>query len=262
MAIAERVGERHYTIERIELPVLILALDTTTPAGSLAVVRDGEVVHETTGDPAVSHGQRLPLAIVVACASAGVALLDIDLFAVAAGPGSFTGLRVGIAAVQGLAFATGHSVVPVPTLEAIAVAAGSRNCSIAAWMDAQRTQVYAQTFDVRDPAGGAVGWQPLGVGTTRALSASPEEVLAAWGADGVVRNTQFHGDGAVRYAERIRAILGPDTVVATEVLPLAGAIGRIAAAEPGRAVVPHAIVPIYVRRPDAELARERREGAR
>nr|MBA3296703.1 hypothetical protein [Acidobacteriota bacterium] len=93
------------------------------------------------------------------------------------------------------------------------------------------------------------------------LSASPEEVLAAWSADGALRNVQFHGDGAVRYAEIIRAVLGPDTVVATEVLPLAGAIGRIAAAEPGRAVLPHAIVPIYVRRPDAELARERRGGA-
>ncbi|HXG54763.1 MAG TPA: tRNA (adenosine(37)-N6)-threonylcarbamoyltransferase complex dimerization subunit type 1 TsaB [Vicinamibacterales bacterium] len=237
--------------------MLILALDTTTRAGSLAVVRDGEVVHEMTGDPMRPHGQRLPLDVVAACASAGVALAEIDLFAVATGPGSFTGLRVGIAAIQGLAFATGRSVVPVSTLEAIAVAARSGGCSIAAWMDAQRSQVYAQRFEVR----ASPGCQLMGRGTTRALAASPEDVLAAWRSDGELRDVQFHGDGAARYADRIRAVLGPDTFVATEAPPLAGAIGRIAAAEPGRAVLPHAIVPVYVRRPDVELARERREGS-
>jgi hypothetical protein len=72
---------------------------------------------------------------------------------------------------------------------------------------------------------------------------------------------EFHGDGAVRYRDDILAMRGSSAVVAAAVPPLAGAIGRIAARRAGEAVVPHAIVPIYVRRPDAELARDRRSGA-
>ena len=100
--------------------MLILALDTTTRAGSAAVLRDGRVLHELAGDPALTHGQRLPGELMRVLDAAGVRIEDVDLFAVAAGPGSFTGLRVGIATMQGLAMARGRRVVPVSTLEALA----------------------------------------------------------------------------------------------------------------------------------------------
>ena len=227
--------------------MLILALDTTSRAGSLAIVRDTAVVHEIVGDASRTHGERLPLEFERICNDARVSLHDIDVFAVAAGPGSFTGLRVGIAAIQGLAVALGRRVVPVSTLEAVAFATDDPPEYIGTWVDAQRGEVFAQLFVHRIPRG-------------EAFSAPPEIVLESWGREIALGNVAFHGDGAVRYSERIRAVIGPFARVADAARPLAGAIGRIAAAEPQRAVLPHAIVPIYVRRPDAELARARREG--
>src|SRR5690606_1492249 len=90
----------------------------------------------------------LPGDLMTACAAAGITSEQIALFAVAAGPGSFTGLRVGIATIQGLAMARDRRVVPVSTLEAIAEASGAR--TVAAWMDAQRGEVLAQVFERQD----------------------------------------------------------------------------------------------------------------
>ena len=239
--------------------MLILALDTTSRAGSLALVRDGELVHEISGDPAKTHGERLPLDFARLCSAAGIALPDVDLLAVAAGPGSFTGLRVGIASMQGLAVALDRLVVPVPTLEAVADAAPRGDQSVAAWIDGQRGEVFGQMFSMADgdrhPA-----VAPLVTAIGGPMAATPEHLLDAWGVERALRDLVFHGDGAVRYADRIRAVVGPAARIGTAAA-LAGAIGRIAAAEPQRAVRPHAIVPIYVRRSDAELARARREGS-
>ena len=224
--------------------MLILALDTTTRAGSLAIVRDGQPVAELLGDGTLTHGQRLPADFTRVCEIAGVNLRDIELFAVAAGPGSFTGLRVGIAAIQGLAFAFHRQVVPVPTLDAIAATAGGRGARVAAWMDAQRHEVFASI-----------------PGEIEATSGAPEDILAAWLSETDLRGIEFHGDGAVRYADRIHHVLGEYVRVAAAVPPLATAIAGMAARQPDRAVSPHAIVPVYVRRSDAELARDRRAGS-
>src|SRR5262245_17667106 len=123
----------------------VLALDTTTRDGSVAVVEDDRVLVERGGDPARTHGERLPGDILIALHEAGLALQDVDLFAVAVGPGSFTGLRVGIATIQGLAFVGQRRVVPVSALLALAHA-GSRDlpvgARIGAWMDAHRGEVF------------------------------------------------------------------------------------------------------------------------
>ena len=230
--------------------MLILALDTTTRAGSVALLRGGEVLHEQSGDPSLTHGQRLPSDLIAACAAAGVQISDVELFAVAAGPGSFTGLRIGIATMQGLAMARDLKIVPVSTLEAIAVAAPEGPARLAAWMDAQRGEVFAQVFERERGQARAL---------TDAISAAPALALqqhAPW-----LRGAGFEGDGAVRYAAAIEAAGIENAHVADTVPHLAAAIGRIAAGAPERAVVPHAVVPIYVRKPDAEIARDRRAGA-
>jgi tRNA threonylcarbamoyladenosine biosynthesis protein TsaB len=239
------IADAEYNIDPIGVAVLILALDTTSRAGSLAVLRERDVLAEVSGDETITHGQRLPLEFKRICERAGVPLSDIDLFAVAAGPGSFTGLRVGIAAIQGLAFAFRRLVVPVSTLEAVAATAGKTDAPVAAWVDAQRGEVFAQIFPHGD----------------RAMVGTPERVLAAWRNDPSFASLRFQGDGAVRYAARIQAVAGPTARVATETRPLAAAIGGIALNDPDRAVLPHAIVPIYVRKPDAELARDRRSAS-
>ena len=241
---SERLARSEYNIE-VAGPrlVLILSLDTTTRSGSVAIVRDGLVVHEQAGHSELTHAQRLPADLMTVCDAAGISIADVELFAVAAGPGSFTGLRVGIATIQGLAMARGRKVVPVSTLEALAEAAPGSPVKVAAWMDAQRGEVFAQVF--RRVTG---RWTPV----TDAVSAPPALAVDLHGRE--LSDAVFHGDGAVRY----RAQIGHFGPVIDAVSPLAGAIGRIAAAQPGRAVLPHGIVPIYVRRPDAEIARDRR----
>src|SRR5688500_8797889 len=101
--------------------MVILALDTVTRAGSMALL-DGDVCHARAGDPATTHTERLPAEWIDWLEQHGRRLEDVDLLAVVTGPGSFTGLRVGIAAVQGLALAGRKRAIGVPTLEALVAA--------------------------------------------------------------------------------------------------------------------------------------------
>jgi tRNA threonylcarbamoyladenosine biosynthesis protein TsaB len=181
---------------------------------------------------------------------AGVHLADVDVFAVAAGPGSFTGLRVGIATVQGLAMAAGCRVVPVPTLEALARAGRNGVNRVAPWMDAQRGEVFAAIY----AADGALV-------DIEASSETPERTLDRWSQPLSVEPLRFIGDGALRYREIVER-MAPAADIVDPVPPLAGFIGIIASQSPQRAVLPHAVVPIYVRRSDAELARVRRNAER
>jgi tRNA threonylcarbamoyladenosine biosynthesis protein TsaB len=229
---------------------MILSLDTSAAAGSVALLDNGRIIRERAGDPSRTHGQRLPAELMAVLADAGATLGAVELFAVSVGPGSFTGLRVGIATMQGLALANGKLVVPVTTFEALAWHAGT-DMPIAAWIDAHRGEVFASLIasDRRTEL------RP-------ASALSPRATLEAWtGELSRHERVRFVGDGAVRYQDDIRRCLGSRAEIAENVPPLAGAIADIAFREQTRAVRPHAIVPLYVRRPDAELARDRRSQA-
>jgi tRNA threonylcarbamoyladenosine biosynthesis protein TsaB len=207
------------------------------------VIEDHALVAELVGDPTLTHGARLPVDLIRALEAAGRSAAELDLLAVAVGPGSFTGLRVGISAMQGLAMATGKRIVPVPTLDALATAGAGGMLPVATWMDAQRGEVFAAIYD-------ADGTSPSGDATALA----PEETLDAWKRAGIAGPLRFVGDGAVRYADVIQHRLGRETEIIAPP-PLASVIGRLAAAGPERAVLPHAVVPVYIRRPDAEIAK-------
>src|SRR5688572_21007871 len=91
--------------------VLVLALDTTTRAGSVAVTDDDRVLALVEGDGARTHGERLPGELQAALTAAAVDVRRLDLIVAASGPGAFTGLRIGLAAVQGLAMVIATPVV-------------------------------------------------------------------------------------------------------------------------------------------------------
>ena len=244
--------------------MLILAIDTTTRAGSLALVHDGSLLETFVGEAERTHATRLPGDILDCLARHGFGLRDVDLYGVAAGPGSFTGLRIGIATIQGLAFALGRPVVGISALDALAEAGGSPapeagsdaagEASLrAAWMDAQRGEVYACLYR---PS--ATGW----VETTPAIVQPPDAVLAAWGSGIAGRKVEFIGDGALLYAGAIENALAERARIARPVPPIAAAVATLAgvAAAAGLAGPPHAIRPVYIRRPDAELVRDRHAG--
>ena len=237
--------------------MLILALDTTTRAASCAVARDGVVLREDALDPSRQVALQLPDALDAVMALADAELREVDAFGVATGPGSFTGLRVGIATMQGLAFAQKKPLIGISALTALSAVAspaflGSR---IATWIDAWRGDVYAALYEDGCAIGEPVVAHPadlldsIGGGPDRARPAA----LAA-------NDVLFIGDGAETYREMIRARLGNAARIAEPMSPLlAGIIAMLATIEyrNGHRPPPHAIRPLYVRRPDPELAREK-----
>jgi len=127
----------------------MLSLDTTTKAASCAVARDGVVLNEEPIDPTRQLALQLPGALRDILDLSAIALEEIDAFAVATGPGSFTGLRIGVATMQGLAFGTRKPLIGISGLTALRAVAspaflGSR---IATWVDAWRGDVYAALFE-------------------------------------------------------------------------------------------------------------------
>jgi tRNA threonylcarbamoyladenosine biosynthesis protein TsaB len=230
--------------------LITLSLDTTTRAGSVAVLADDRVLALLAGDESRTHGERLPTEIARALDMAGVAKAQIDLLAVATGPGAFTGLRIGLAAMQGLALALDRPVVGVSALEALAAQVPPAETDVVLpWMDAQRGDVFAMLLDASTHA------------TRETPTAShPETLIESWRGHLEGRRAIFIGDAAVRDAALI-ARLGEGRWQARAPAPLAPHIAQLgmARAARGEAGPPHALEPIYVRRPDAEIERDRKQ---
>jgi tRNA threonylcarbamoyladenosine biosynthesis protein TsaB len=227
--------------------MLTLALDTTTRASSGAVVVDGRVGGEWTADAAQSLAALLPRGLTDALAAGGWTLQDVDLLAVAVGPGSFTGLRVGIATMQGLAVALGRPLLGVSSLEALARCAadehGDPTSTISVWVDAWRGEAYTGLYRHGQEL------RPATVG-------APADALAE--IDGSV---VLVGDGAALHRGLIEERLGRRAIFAATMQPkLAPTIARIATARAaaGERSLPDHITPLYVRRPDVERARDAR----
>ena len=228
---------------------VILSLDTTTRGGSVAVTRDDRLLALVPGDAARSHAERLPADLDAALALAGVQRGDIDLLAVATGPGAFTGLRIGLATAQGLAMTLARPVIGISALDALAAEAADAGAGlIAPWMDAQRGEVFATLVDVT-----------TGVTLEPPIASDPARLLAAWRAHLDGHPAVFIGDAVERDAALIAAAGAGQWLTRTPP-PLAPALARLARvrAERGEAGLPHRLTPIYVRRPDVEVERERR----
>jgi tRNA threonylcarbamoyladenosine biosynthesis protein TsaB len=240
----------------------VLALDTTTRALSAAAVEDDRILATHVADGSRTHAERLPGDLLRVLTDAGTELSSIDVFAVAAGPGSFTGLRIGIATMQGLAFVNRRRIVAVSALEALAHAAAAEGSIVGVWIDAHRREVFSALYQVT--AAPAFSQQRL-VEIDGPSVGDPAATLKRWASAAAMPDV-FIGSGAVLYAaviadwaagadpteraDRRRVLLPPP--------PLAPVIGLLAAerARGGETVDPAGVRPLYVRRPDAEIARD------
>lgn len=254
------VGTRRETLTSIRCEtVLILSLDTTTRGGSVAVTDGERVLSVIQGDESRTHAERLPGELARALDDAGVARNQIDLLAVATGPGAFTGLRIGLATIQGLSMTLGKPVIGVSALEALAEQVESAPAAIVVpWMDAQRGDVFATVID-----------RATGSTIEAPTAANPQALLDAWRTHLNGRQVIFIGDAVARDAAAIDQHAGQWERRTPS--PLAPQIALIAnrRAQRGEGGSPHTLEPIYVRRPDAEIERERlgrrsgdREGGR
>lgn len=225
----------------------ILAVDSSAKTAGVAML-DGEVVAELNQNSGLTHSQTLMPMAERALEMAGLAPGDLDGLAVVVGPGSFTGVRIGVAAVKAMAQALNKPVCPVNALDMLAMnlpACPDRVCAI---MDARRRQVYAGVF--RMEAG-----RPRVQGEYRALALA--ELLAELGREpGPV---WFVGDGVGPYRDLIAETLAgarfPHAGCLTARAALAAAL-----AEQGPWLSPAEVEPIYLRLPQAEREWRARHG--
>jgi tRNA threonylcarbamoyladenosine biosynthesis protein TsaB len=236
--------------------VLTLALDTSSPAGSLAVLRDQRLIGTVSTWTDEIYSSRMFRHVDFLLNELSLGLADFDLFAVAAGPGSFTGVRVGLAAVKGWAEVYGKPIAAVSALEAVAAQSHSPAPVVVPVLDARRGQVY---FGVYRRSTGLADSDTLALDGDECVM-NPEEFLATLDtrlkpssfaivtpapeafAGIASRNETSNGDGYLGRVEQVSAVLAPHI----------GLIGFLRARR-GELVDSLKLDANYVRRTDAEL---------
>lgn len=130
--------------------MLILAVDTTTPYGSVALLEDSTLLAEMNCVASLTHSERLMPAVDTILGQQGFSIRDMGAFAVAVGPGSFTGIRIGLSTIKSFALATGNPIVSVSTLEALALKLKvPQNRLLCPLLDARKGEIYAALFEVK-----------------------------------------------------------------------------------------------------------------
>lgn len=217
----------------------VLGIETSTPQAALALIDGDTLVAEARLPTRTGEAERLLPAINGLLADAGLALRDLGGLAVAIGPGSFTGLRIGLATVKGLALGGGLAVVGVPSLDALAWQVAWPATAVVPLLDARRGELYGARFE------------PDGAGGVR--RAGPDLALDAAGVDRLVGDATalLVGPGAEAWREELSACLGPRGRFAPAgvVTPRGLAVARLAAIRlAGGEVDPvERLVPRYVR---------------
>ena len=240
----------------------ILAIETSTMLGGIAVADDSAgLIAEVRLNVKSTHSERLMTEINHVLQQSGLAAHDIDIFGVAIGPGSFTGLRIGLSTAKGFSYATGKPIVSVPTLEAFAWNFPYCRHPVCIMLDARKGEVYAALF------------QWAGNGFTRLMSEVSvkaeklmEEITSGippltsttagkegFGEERIV----FAGEGALLYRNKIEAMIGEKAVFAPveKMIPSPANIASIGIQKALRDEFcePVSLVPIYIRRSEAEI---------
>lgn len=242
--------------------VLSLGIETATRGGSVILLRDTAVIGSRLGQPDVSHSNTLLSDIDAVLSEAGVALKEIDLFACASGPGSFTGLRIGIATLKALANSTAKPSIGIPTLTAIAHSAGSSERTVAL-LPAGRGEVFAQMFSVE--ADGTIFEldMPAHIAPAKLLEKYGSHANITWAGSGSHAQLEFlKANAGLRGYSFVEGKRNDESQscwrIAAEPENLAKHVAIIALQQfnAGRASTADSLSAIYVRPSDAELKQQ------
>ncbi len=226
----------------------ILSVDTSSNVASVAITDDEKLICEITVNTKKTHSQTLMSMIDSALKQSELEIKDIDLIASANGPGSFTGLRIGVSAVKGIAHALDIPVVGVSILEAMAYNMPFCEHLISPVMDARRDQVYNAVYE----------WKNDELSEVKAPRALSIEELT----DELLENDKevvFLGDGVKVHREFIKDKMGDKALFAPVSALEQRASGLAAAAKNKKAVSCYELAPIYLRKPQAERELEEKE---
>jgi tRNA threonylcarbamoyladenosine biosynthesis protein TsaB len=222
----------------------VLAIDTATWRCSVALVRDGAVLAERAERTTSNHAGTLPRLVDETLRFADTRLEPDDALAVTIGPGSFTGLRIALGFAKGIAYAGGHRLVGVPTLDALALVAPATTGRVCAVLDARKREVYAGVYEWSDARLFRLG--------------DPVAIAAETLAQQLDGPCAFIGDAVESYGDVFRRVLGGGAVLlpSEHHPPSAAATARLAIARlrsGGRGDDLESIEPRYLRPPEAEL---------
>lgn len=229
----------------------ILALETAAKAVSAAVTEDGKVLASAYQDTGLTHSRTLMPLVELLLRNTGLTAADLDAVAVSAGPGSFTGVRIGVSAAKGLAWAADKPCVPVSTLAALARNVSFLDGLVVCAMDARRQQVYNALFEARDGK-----LTRLTEDRAVALSDLAEELR------GDSRPKVVLGDGGRMCRDFLTAAgvpcrLAPPHLVKENAVSVA--LEAEEAARAGGLVSARELAPVYLRPPQAERLRQEKE---
>ncbi len=197
--------------------MLILAIDTSTNAGTVALYSsESGLVGEISINIKKTHSENIMVAIDNLLKLTEKTIQDVDKFAVSIGPGSFTGIRIGVAAAKGLAYSTGKTIAGINELDAIAHGAAETDCEIIPIIDARKERGYYCCYKYEN--GKIVRKDEYGVGEIREYLEDKKD-----------RKILFMGDGAIKYSELIKEVMGENAKFAMKSLslPRAAVIGEI-----------------------------------
>ena len=223
---------------------LLLALETSGQCGSIALVAPGRCLAEYSLNSSLTHSRRLLSDLQNLLIDSGFSLNDLDGLAVSLGPGSFTGLRIGLGTAKGLAMATGLPLLGIPTLDSLAAQLPFNNELICPLIDARKKEVFAALYQRRP--GGAL--QRI----TDYLAIAPNNL-----AKRITAPTVFIGDGILAYHDLLNEQLGENAAFAptTIYFARAAAIGMLAQDrwQSQDFMDPLLATPLYVRASEAEV---------
>mgnify|MGYP002749796230 FL=1 len=225
----------------------ILAIETSTPVGSIALVEGPLLKAQSILNISATHNQRLLPGIERILTDAGWSLDGLDGFAVSIGPGSFTGLRIGLSVIKGLAWATGKPLAGIPTLDALAGNVSFSSQQICPILDARKGEIYTALYRRGD--------EGIPQKLTSYLVIKPEELVNL-----IVEKTVLVGDGLLPYGDYLEKELGDLLVQAPPHLNLvhASSVGWLGWLKfrSGKYEDVSRITPLYVRPSEAELKRK------
>ncbi|MGN0974776.1 MAG: tRNA (adenosine(37)-N6)-threonylcarbamoyltransferase complex dimerization subunit type 1 TsaB [Gemmiger sp.] len=228
----------------------VFGVDTAGRTASVAIIRDDELIYETFCNTGLTHSETLLPMVDGSLKACGLTCADVDVWGVTAGPGSFTGLRIGLAAVKGLAFARNTPCAGVSTLEALARCYTGAGTVIPA-LDARRGQVYWAAFDLESHA------------RLASDDAAPADCIAEF-LPTCKKPVFFVGDGAAlcynKFGQQPGVLACPPALRCTRGAGVA--LAALDYVESGRCVPPAQLLPSYHRLSQAERERAEREAAR
>ena len=234
--------------------MIVLGIDTSTETASVGIVSSHGIEAEGIVRSVRSHQERLMPLVEDTITRAGITLDDIEVLACGTGPGSFTGLRVGISTAQGLALGTGKPLAGVPTMDALVRNVPSPSHPVCAILDAGRDEVYAALYRPVRTQSTREHHQPSELQVEKVLAETvlhPEKLLFR-----IRGTTIFIGSGLERHGELICKRLGGRARIAPRTLwaPRGSTVAELARARlrAGKRPTRGQLKPLYVRRPDAE----------